>query len=401
MNERSDYILTTTPSLSRNDWTLILSLALLTFVLGTSEFVIVGILPDIADGLTISIATAGTLVSAFAISFAIGTPLMMSFTSHMPKRRLMLGLTLGFIVLNFLSSQAPNYGLLLSTRMVTAVVTGVLISLAMLVASESVPPTKRGIAVSFIFGGFTMANVFGVPLGTFIGQRAGWEATFFMTTALGVVALFAVYRVVPNQLSSAKTSISDQLRLLTNPRILIAFFIPAFGFGATYVVYTYLVPILKGVLGVPVAWVSPILLAYGFISIFSNMAAGKIASHNPIGRLRFVFLIQAVVLAALYVTTSNVTLGLINIALMSFMAILLTTSTQIYLIDLAEKFNPDAKGLASSLMPVASNVGIGMGSALGGLVYANAPVMMLALVGGAVALLTAALTSLSHRLDQR
>ncbi|TCI25764.1 MFS transporter [Exiguobacterium sp. SH5S13] len=401
MNERSDCILTTTPSLSRNDWTLILSLALLTFVLGTSEFVIVGILPDIADGLTISIATAGTLVSAFAISFAIGTPLMMSFTSHLPKRRLMLGLTLGFIVLNFLSSQAPNYGLLLSTRMVTAVVTGVLISLAMLVASESVPPTKRGIAVSFIFGGFTMANVFGVPLGTFIGQRAGWEATFFMTTALGIVALFAVYRVVPNQLSSAKTSISDQLRLLTNPRILIAFFIPAFGFGATYVVYTYLVPILKGVLGVPVAWVSPILLAYGFISIFSNMAAGKIASHNPIGRLRFVFLIQAVVLAALYVTTSNVTLGLINIALMSFMAILLTTSTQIYLIDLAEKFNPDAKGLASSLMPVASNVGIGMGSALGGLVYANAPVMMLALVGGAVALLTAALTSLSHRLDQR
>ncbi|WP_236635539.1 MULTISPECIES: MFS transporter [unclassified Exiguobacterium] len=393
--------MTTTPSLSRNDWTLILSLALLTFVLGTSEFVIVGILPDIADGLTISIATAGTLVSAFAISFAIGTPLMMSFTSHLPKRRLMLGLTLGFIVLNFLSSQAPNYGLLLSTRMVTAVVTGVLISLAMLVASESVPPTKRGIAVSFIFGGFTMANVFGVPLGTFIGQRAGWEATFFMTTALGIVALFAVYRVVPNQLSSAKTSISDQLRLLTNPRILIAFFIPAFGFGATYVVYTYLVPILKGVLGVPVAWVSPILLAYGFISIFSNMAAGKIASHNPIGRLRFVFLIQAVVLAALYVTTSNVTLGLINIALMSFMAILLTTSTQIYLIDLAEKFNPDAKGLASSLMPVASNVGIGMGSALGGLVYANAPVMMLALVGGAVALLTAALTSLSHRLDQR
>ncbi|EPE61627.1 major Facilitator Superfamily protein [Exiguobacterium sp. S17] len=401
MNERSDCILTTTPSLSRNDWTLILSLALLTFVLGTSEFVIVGILPDIADGLTISIATAGTLVSAFAISFAIGTPLMMSFTSHLPKRRLMLGLTLSFIVLNFLSSQAPNYGILLSTRMVTAVVTGVLISLAMLVASESVPPTKRGIAVSFIFGGFTMANVFGVPLGTFIGQRAGWEATFFMTTALGVVALFAVYRVVPNQLSSAKTSITDQLRLLTNPRILIAFFIPAFGFGATYVVYTYLVPILKGVLGVPVAWVSPILLAYGFISIFSNMAAGKIASHNPIGRLRFVFLIQAVVLAALYVTTSNVTLGLINIALMSFMAILLTTSTQIYLIDLAEKFNPDAKGLASSLMPVASNVGIGMGSALGGLVYANAPVMMLALVGGAVALMTAALTSLSHRLDQR
>lgn len=393
--------MTTTPSLSRTDWTLILSLALLTFVLGTSEFVIVGILPDIADGLSISIATAGTLVSAFAITFAIGTPLTMSLTSHLPKRKLMLTLTAAFIVFNLFSSLAPTYGILLVLRMMTAVVTGVLISLAMLVASESVPTGKRGIAVSFIFGGFTMANVFGVPLGTFIGQRAGWETTFLLTTALGVVAFLAVYRVVPSHLTSVKTSITDQLRLLTNPRILIAFFIPAFGFGATYVVYTYLVPILKGVLGVPVAWISPILFAYGFISIFSNMAAGKIASHNPIGRLRFVFLIQALVLAALYVTTSSVTLGLINIALMSFMAILLTTSTQIYLIDLAEKFNPDAKGLASSLMPVASNVGIGMGSALGGLVYANAPVMTLALVAGAVALVTALLTAVSHQLDQR
>ncbi|MDE0564009.1 MFS transporter [Exiguobacterium sp. B2(2022)] len=390
-----------TSSLSRSDWILVLSLSLLTFVLGTSEFVIVGILPDIANGLSISIATAGSLVSAFAISFAVGTPITMSLTSHLPKRKLMLGLTILFTVLNLLSSLAPMYEWLLLLRMLTAVVTGVLISLAMLVASESVPPTKRGVAVSFIFGGFTMANVFGVPIGTFIGQQAGWESTFWLTTALGAVAWIAIYRVLPNQLSQEKASLREQLTLLTNPRILIAFLIPAFGFGATYVVYTYLVPILKDVLGVPVAWVSPILFAYGFISIFSNIAAGKIASHNPIGRLRFVFLVQAFVLAALFVTTSNVTLGLLNIALMSFMAILLTTSTQIYLIDLAEKFNPNAKGLASSLMPVASNVGIGLGSALGGVVYATSPIMTLALVGGLVALVTAGLTAVSYSLDQR
>lgn len=390
-----------TSSLSRSDWTLVLSLSLLTFVLGTSEFVIVGILPDIASGLSISIATAGSLVSAFAISFAVGTPITMSLTSHLPKRKLMLGLTILFTVLNLLSSLAPMYEWLLVLRMLTAVVTGVLISLAMLVASESVPPAKRGVAVSFIFGGFTMANVFGVPIGTFIGQQAGWESTFWLTTLLGAVAWIAIYRVLPNQLSQEKASLHEQMALLTNPRILIAFLIPAFGFGATYVVYTYLVPILKDVLGVPVAWVSPILFAYGFISIFSNIAAGKIANHNPIGRLRFVFLVQAFVLAALFVTTSNVPLGLLNIALMSFMAILLTTSTQIYLIDLAEKFNPNAKGLASSLMPVASNVGIGLGSALGGVVYATSPIMTLALVGGLVALITAGLTAVSYSLDQR
>ncbi len=390
-----------TSSLSRSDWILVLSLSLLTFVLGTSEFVIVGILPDIASGLSISIATAGSLVSAFAISFAVGTPITMSLTSHLSKRKLMLGLTILFTVLNLLSSLAPMYEWLLVLRMLTAVVTGVLISLAMLVASESVPPAKRGVAVSFIFGGFTMANVFGVPIGTFIGQQAGWESTFLLTTLLGAVAWIAIYRVLPNQLSQEKASLREQMALLTNPRILIAFLIPAFGFGATYVVYTYLVPILQDVLGVPVAWVSPILFAYGFISIFSNIAAGKIASHNPIGRLRFVFLVQAFVLAALFVTTSNVPLGLLNIALMSFMAILLTTSTQIYLIDLAEKFNPNAKGLASSLMPVASNVGIGLGSALGGVVYATSPIMTLALVGGLVALITAGLTAVSYSLDQR
>lgn len=293
------------------------------------------------------------------------------------------------------------YEVLLVLRMMTAIVTGVLISLAMLVASESVPQAKRGVAVSFIFGGFTMANVLGVPIGTFIGQQAGWEATFVLTTSLGAVAWFAAFRVLPHQLSQDKASLREQLSLLMNPRILIAFLIPAFGFGATYVVYTYLVPILKDVLGVPVAWVSPILFAYGFISIFSNMAAGKIASHNPIGRLRVVFFVQALVLAALYFTTSSLTLGLINIALMSFMAILLTTSTQIYLIDLAEAYNPNAKGLASSLMPVASNVGIGLGSALGGIVYATSPIMTLALVGGAVALVTAGLTAVSHHLDKR
>lgn len=387
--------------LSQADWLLIATLSMLTFVLGTSEFVIVGILSEIADGLNITIAKAGTLVSAFAIAFAIGTPITMSLTGHLERRKLMLSLIFAWIILNICSGIAPNYELLLLSRIVTAVLTGVLISLAMVVASDSVPIAKRGVAVSFIFGGFTMANVLGVPIGTFIGQHAGYAATFWLTSSLGVVALLAVLKVVPVQQSESSGSIREQLSLLANPRIMIAFFIPSFGFGATYVVYTYLVPVLELELNLPSAWISPILLAYGVVSIFSNILAGKIASRNPIGRLRFVFIVQAIVLAALYVTTASVSLGLINIALMSLMSILLTTSTQIYLIDLAEKFNPEAKGLAASLMPVASNVGIAFGSALGGLVYANGPMMNIALVGGAVALLAATLTAVSHRLDQR
>ncbi len=322
-----------TTRLSRRDWLLIATLSLLTFVLGTSEFVIVGILAEISSALNITIATAGTLVSAFAISFAIGTPIVMSLTGHLERRRLILRLLLVWVLLNLASSFAPSYEVLLATRILTAILTGVLISLAMVVASDGVPVAKRGVAVSFIFGGFTLANVLGVPIGTFIGQHAGFAATFWLTTVMGMIAVHAVWKIVPVQQSTGSGSIKEQLGLLANPRILIAFFIPSFGFGATYVVYTYLVPILQTELGIAKTWISPILLAYGVVSIFSNILAGKIASKNPMGRLRFVFVVQAIVLAALYFTTVSLSLGLFNIALMSLMSILLTTSTQIYLID--------------------------------------------------------------------
>jgi predicted MFS family arabinose efflux permease len=386
--------------LSKRHWLLILTLSLLTFVLGTSEFVIVGILTDISSSLHMTNAKAGTLVSAFAITFAIATPLVMSATSHFPKRKWMLFLIGIFIILNALSVISTSYTMLLVLRMVTAVVTGVLISLAMIVASETMPITKRGLAVSFVFGGFTLANVVGVPIGTVIAGWYGWNATFVLTTFLGGLSFLASFFVLPIKLSQARSSMRDQFSLLTQPRILMAFFIPSLGFGATYVVFTYLVPILNG-MDVPRSSISLILFVYGFISIFSNILAGKIASYNAIGRLRFVFLLQAVVLTSLFWTTNNLSLGLMNIGLMSLMAILLTTSTQLYLIDLAGIYQPKATGLAASLMPVASNVGIAFGSALGGIVYHHGNLLNVTWVGGLVAIFASLLTFLSYRLDQK
>ncbi|QFF99028.1 MFS transporter [Psychrobacillus glaciei] len=386
--------------LSKRHWLLILTLTLLTFVLGTSEFVIVGILTDISSSLQMTNAKAGTLVSAFAITFAISTPLVMSATSHFPKRKWMLFLIGSFIVLNALCIISTSYITLLALRIMTAIVTGVLISLAMIVASETMPIKKRGLAISFVFGGFTLANVVGVPIGVVIANSYGWNATFILTTLLGGLAFLASFFVLPNRLSQIRSSIRDQFSLMTNPRILMAFFIPALGFGATYTVFTYLVPILKG-MEVPNHSISLILFGYGFISIFSNILAGKIASHNAIGRLRFVFLMQAVVLTSIFWTSNHFILGLVNIGLMSLMAILLTTSTQLYLIDLAGIYQPKATGLAASLMPVASNVGIAFGSALGGIVYHQGNLMNVALVGGIVAVGASMLTFLSHRLDQK
>ena len=295
---------------------------------------------------------------------------------------------------------STSYIMLLVLRMMTAIVTGVLISLAMIVASETIPIAKRGLAISFVFGGFTLANVIGVPIGTVIADWYDWNATFLLTTFLGGIAFLASFFILPTMHSTFRSSMREQFSLLTHPRILMAFFIPSLGFGATYAVYTYLVPILKG-MEAPSSSISLILFGYGFISIFSNILAGKIASYNAIGRLRFVFLVQAIVLISLYWTTDNFIFGLVNISLMSLMAILLTTSTQLYLIDLAVIYQPKATGLAASLMPVASNVGIAFGSALGGIVYHQGNLMSVTLVGGLVAIFASLLTFLSHRLDQK
>lgn len=387
-------------NLSKQHWLLIFTLTLLTFVLGTSEFVIVGILTEISSSLQISNAKAGTLVSAFAITFAIATPIVMSATSHFPKRKWILALLGAFILFNALCVISTSYPVFLTLRILTAIVTGVLISLAMIVASETMPAPKRGIAISFVFGGFTLANVVGVPLGIVIAEHYNWNATFMLTTVLGTVAFLAGFAVIPTKLSQVRSSIRDQFSLLINPRILMAFFIPALGFGATYTVFTYLVPLLNE-MGAPEKSISLILFGYGFISIFSNILAGKIASHNAIGRLRFVFLIQAMVLTTLFWTTNSFTLGLINIGFMSLMAILLTTSTQLYLIDLAEIYQPKATGLAASLMPVASNVGIAFGSALGGLVYHQGNLLNVTWVGGLVAICACVLTIISYRLDKK
>ncbi|MDP4170583.1 MAG: MFS transporter [Bacillota bacterium] len=386
--------------LTKQHWLLIFTLTLLTFVLGTSEFVIVGILTDISSSLHITNAKAGTLVSAFAITFAIATPIVMSASSHFPKRKWMLFLIGLFIMLNAMCVFSTSYTMILAIRMLTAIVTGVLISLAMIVASETMPIAKRGLAISFVFGGFTLANVVGVPIGTVIAELYGWNATFVLTTFLGGLAFLASFFVLPKKLSQIRSSMRDQFSLLTQPRILMAFFIPALGFGATYAVFTYLVPILKG-MEVPNHSISLILFGYGFISIFSNILAGKIASHNAIGRLRFVFLVQAIVLTSLFWTTNNFILGLVNIGLMSLMAILLTTSTQLYLIDLAGIYQPKATGLAASLMPVASNVGIAFGSALGGIVYNLGNLMNVTWVGGVVAVGASLLTFSSHFLDKK
>ncbi|MGI2326710.1 MFS transporter [Planococcus sp. YIM B11945] len=377
------------------------TLTLLTFVMGTSEFVIVGLLTEVSSDLHISLATAGTLVSGFAIAYAIGTPLLTAFVSRFPKYPLMLTLISLFIVGNIISALSGSYELLIFSRIITAVVSGVLVALSMSIASDIMPESKKGPIIALIFAGFTISNVIGVPLGTLIGQLGNWQLTFWFTTLLGVISLVMSIFILPRKLKVQKASAKEQLGLLTNPRMILAFFIPTFSIAGTYTIYTYITPILEEGLGISTSYVSAILLGYGAFSILSNILAGKIASRNGVSKLRFVFIVQAVILGSLYFTMESTYAGIISLMLMAVMIYAMNATIQLYLMNLASVYFPAAKDFASSLTPVAVNIGIALGATLGGYVVANGSYIHLSWVGALCALIASGLAYASYRMDSK
>lgn len=387
--------------MTRQQKLLTLNLFLLTFVLGTSEFVMVGLLTEVATDMKIAISMAGSLISAFALSFAIGTPIFTALFSRFSKYPLILALIAVFIIGNIVTALSGSYGLLLVSRIITAVVTGVLIALAMAVASETMPLEKRGPVISIIFTGFTVASVLGVPLGTYIGQWGGWHMAYWFTTISGIVSLMASSVTIPRGLQGARSSLKKQIKLFAYPRIVLAFFIPALSIGATYSVYTYLSPLLQDVLFVPARYISLVFLLYGVVSIFSTLIGGKLAARNGFGKIPFVFLAQAVILASLYGSSNSMVGGLVSISFLALVVYLMNSTMQLYFIDWADQHVPEARDLASSLTSVSVNVGIAIGSALGGFVTTNIELIDLSWSGGIVAVLAALLAFINYRLERR
>lgn len=339
-------------------------------------------------------------MTAFALTFAIGTPVFTALFSRFSKFPLILVLLSIFVVGNIVTALSGSYGLLLVSRIITAVVTGVLIALAMSVASEVMPPEKRGPVISIIFTGFTVASVLGVPLGTFIGQWGGWHLTYWFTTLLGIISLIASIATIPRGLKGKHSSLTKQLRLLAYPRIVLAFAIMMLSIAATYSIYTYLAPLLQDVLFVPARYISLIFLLYGVVSIFSKLIGGKLAVGDGMKKMRYVLLAQAVILVSLYFTSGSLVGGLVSISFMALVVYLMNSTMQLYFIDYADEHVPEAKDLASSLTSVANNVGIAIGSALGGIITTNMKLIDLSWSGGIVAVLAAVLAWVNYRLKQ-
>ncbi len=380
----------------------LLALAVSAFAIGTTEFISVGLLPLIAKDLQVSVITAGLTVSLYALGVTFGAPILTSVTSRMPRKSLLLWIMVVFIIGNGLAASATSIGVLLVARVISAFSHGIFMSIGSTIAADLVPENRRASAISIMFSGLTVATVTGVPFGTFIGQQFGWRMAFVIIIAVGVIAFIANSILVPSNLrKGTRTSFRDQFKLITNGRLLILFIITALGYGGTFVVFTYLSPILQDITGFKEGTVAVILLVYGIAIAIGNMVGGKLSNHNPIKALFYMFLVQAVVLFILLFTAPFKVAGILTIFFMGLLAFMNVPGLQVYVVMLAERFVPTAVDVASALNIAAFNAGIAMGSYLGGLIGDSIGLIHTSWIGALMVLGAVLLTGWSWRLEKK
>ena len=346
----------------------VLVLTALSFVLGTCEFIIVGILPEIAGGLNVSLAAVGKLVSVFAACYAVGTPVITAATGRIPRFRLLMGLMGAFLAVNLLSILAPNVEMLYISRMLAALVSGPLTAVAMLFAKDVAAPGHTARAIAMVYTGFSVASVVGVPIGTAVCQALGWRWTFAVILLMGVLLLPVLPRVLPrssNPAAAEKGSFFHQFAVLLDRRCSLCVLMILFNGTATYTVYTYLTPILTGVLGVAETAISPLLLVVGLCCLGSNAFSGWLGEHGGIRRLPAVFAAQTALFALMPLLLGRQWSGLAAVFMMAFLMYVLNTPSQMHAIDLAEREYPFASNLCASMLSVSYNFGIAIGSFVG------------------------------------
>jgi len=379
------------------------ALALSAFAIGTTEFVIVGLIPTIAASLGVSVPSAGLLVSLYALGVAVGAPLLTAVTGRVPRKQLLLGLMALFTVGNLIAWMAPGYEALVAARVLTGLAHGVFFSIGSTIATSLVSKDKAASAIALIFTGLTVALVTGVPLGTFIGQTFGWQATFLAVSALGVLAFIGSWVLVPHDIAAGTpASLPTQLAVLKKPRLLLVYAMTALGYGGTFVAFTYLAPILQDVSGFSAASVSLVMLVYGVSVAFGNIWGGRLADRKgPIRALQIVFALLALVLFVLTFSAANAWTALATVLAWGAVAFGNVPGLQVYVVRRAERDAPRAVDVASGLNIAAFNLGIAGGAWGGGLIVAHLGLMATPWIGALVVLGALGLTTLAGWLDRR
>lgn len=377
----------------------LVALFIAAFAFGTTEFVIAGVLPEVAAGLGVSIPTAGYLVSGYAVGIAVGGPLLTLATARLSRRTLLIGLAIAFTVGQAACALAPDFFSMLMVRVAVAVAHGVYFGVAMVVGVGLVPPRQRGRAVALILAGLTVSNVVGVPGGTAIGTLFGWRATFWATFALGLVATAAVAALVPRTPGAAARSgsLAREVRVLGRQQVWTSLIIMLMLMMGQFISFTYIAPLLQQVTGLDPFWVPWVLLLNGVGSTLGVFVGGKLSDWKLMPSLIVMLALQAAVLAAMYLVSPLPAPMLVVVTLWGGLNFAIGTPIQARILG----WTADAPNLASSLIPSGFNVGIAVAAFVGatmlnaGYGYRDLPLI------GVVAMIVAAVVALLSHLRER
>ena len=378
------------------------ALTLSAFAIGTTEFVIVGLVPTIANDLGVSLPSAGLLVSLYAVGVAIGAPVLTALTGRWNRKVVLISLMGLFVMGNLLAWQAPSYETLILARILTGLAHGVFFSIGSMIATSLVSKDKEASAIAIMFTGLTVALVTGVPLGTWIGQHFGWRATFLVVSALGLIALIGSAILVPKNLKqSIPATFKEQLQVIVKPRLLLVYLMTILGYGGTFTAFTYLAPILEQQTGFAPSAIGLIMLVYGVSVAVGNIWGGKLADkRGPISALSIIFSALTIILLAFTFTMESKVAAVLTILIWGAFAFGNVPGLQLYVVKQAKKHTPNAVDVASGLNIAAFNIGIALGSVTGGLVVEHMELKDTAWIGAVVSLLALIVTRYSCRLDK-
>ena len=367
------------------------------FMLGMSEFIVVGILPDIAADLKISEVTVGNLVSLFAFVYAPVTPLGSALSARFPRFATHLTLIGIFLAGNILCAFAPNYAVLVVARIMIALVSGTLVAVAMTYAPDVTTDRFRTKFIAWVFSGFSIASVVGVPVGTWVANTFGWRWAFHMINVLTIVLIIGMVMVLPRNSHIVKIGFLPQFRLFFDRRIQLGVLDVVCGAAASYVFYTYLTPIMRDEVHVPEQYLSVGLVIFGAACLWSNLYGGKLADRGrgvePLTHIRPIYCAHAVLMSSLVVAHWVPVYGALLLVVLGMFMYLQNSASQVLYMDVASQSHPGSLNLAASLNSMSFNIGIAIGSAVGGLINGHFGLMWLGPVGALFLVCAIAITT--------
>ncbi|HWP20588.1 MAG TPA: MFS transporter [Burkholderiaceae bacterium] len=342
------------------------------FGIGTTEFVIMGLLLQVAQDLRVSIASAGLLISGYALGVFVGAPLLTIATARMPRKKALIALMLIFTLGNLACAVAPSYGLLMVARVITSLAHGTFFGVGAVVATSLVPQDRKASAISIMFTGLTVATLLGVPAGAWIGLHLGWRATFWAVTGIGIVATLVIAALVPADRAADRQGIAlrDEVRALARPQVLLGLLATVVGFAGVFAVFTYIQPLLTRVTGFSDAAVSAILLVFGVGMIAGNFLGGRWADRRLAPALLGSLALLAAVLGLMSLAIHHQVAAVVFTGLLGAAAFATVSPLQLWVLQRAEGAG---QSLASSLNIAAFNLGNAAGAWLGGVVIDRGP----------------------------